>query len=389
MLKTEQPSNIKPDSWYDEYLRVYDHIIYADNPELIQNNEPSLRQRIEALKNRDNKIIILNKIHQDIEPISQERDKIEKRISEKRHDPIYYNSEEYGNDKEKMAKLHDEFWFVVPPGFSEDDFESYHFLITKRIRNSDLIFNCNSLEKNKGLIEILKYRINRLKNLPDFHKIDSYKLMGWERCVLFSIAEINLCENAINQGYLTTGQLEIILNEIEDYEYDLICERKRTPSKGPTDLDFRDFSCSKSQIFDLIKKNESWHDVERDITIYQERNKGRYLHELAEDFGIKFNSISMVVNKVRGAVNYWKGKLFEDFVHKRLNQTRLFDQVIMDGGKGEVDLLAYTKDDQALYIYSLKNIKINRNPYWLTKEELRPELERAKLQSLDYKVYLI
>ncbi|MHA1328781.1 MAG: hypothetical protein ACTSRH_15905 [Promethearchaeota archaeon] len=42
-----------------------------------------------------------------------------------------------------------------------------------------------------------------------------------------------------------------------------------------------------------------------------------------------------------------------------------------------------------MFIYSLKNLKIDRKPYWLTKEELRPELERAKIYSLDYEVHLI
>lgn len=97
----------------------------------------------------------------------------------------------------------------------------------------------------------------------------------------------------------------------------------------------------------------------------------------------------MVVKKVRGSINYWKGKLFEGLVEKRLKDSKLFKKVIKEAGSGEADILAYTKDEKELYIYSLKNIKINRSPYWLTKEELDPEIDRARLCHWDYNVHLI
>ena len=82
--------------------------------------------------------------------------------------------------------------------------------------------------------------------------------------------------------------------------------------------------------------------------------------------------------------------MFEDFIEKRLKESNLFKDVIKEAGKGEADILAYVKGGKELYIYSLKNIKIDRTPYWLiTKEELLPELKRALLQTLDYKVHLI
>ena len=151
---------------------------------------------------------------------------------------------------------------------------------------------------------------------------------------------------------------------------------------------FDTFKCSEAEIFTLIRKNKRWHDIERDLTIYQEKKKGKYLQELADNFGIDFSTVSGIVTKVSGAISYYKGKLFEDFVENKLQKSGLFEDVIKEAGKGEADILAYTKDGKELYIFSVKNIKIDRKPYWLVKEKLRPELERAVLQALDYKVHL-
>ncbi len=152
---------------------------------------------------------------------------------------------------------------------------------------------------------------------------------------------------------------------------------------------FDTFKCSEEEIYNIIRKNVTWHNIERDLTIYQERQKGKYLHVIAGNFGVNFDSISKTAKKVSGKISYWKGKLFEDFVKKRLKQSGLFEKVIKEAGKGEADILAYTKDGKELYIYSVKNIKIDRKPYWLSKEESRTEVERAVLQCLDYKVHLI
>ena len=152
---------------------------------------------------------------------------------------------------------------------------------------------------------------------------------------------------------------------------------------------FDTFKCSEEDIFTLIRKNKRWRDIERDLTIYQEKGKGKYLQELADKFAIDFTTVSGIAKKVSGAVSYYKGKLFEDFVETRLKQSGLFEKVIKEAGKGDADILAYTKDGKELYIYSIKNLKIDRKPYWLTKEELRSELERAVLQILDHKVHLL
>ena len=150
-----------------------------------------------------------------------------------------------------------------------------------------------------------------------------------------------------------------------------------------------DFSYTEDQIFDLIRKNEKWRNIERNISIFQEGEEGKKQQEIAVKYDRSYNRVSEIIKEVRGAVNYWKGILFENFVVKKLNQSGLFGKVIKEGGKGEADILAYSKDGKKLTIYSLKNLKIDRKPYWLVVDKLRPELTRANLQKNDYRVKLI
>ncbi len=389
MLKIEQHSNIKPDEWYEEIERKYDEIVYSNDLVLILKWEASLEQRIERLKKIDTDIVVLNKIVAYVTPLWEKFYEFQKKIFKKRPNQEYENSEEYKRDKEQMHTFNDMCWNNEGSGFTDDEFLHYNLARDSSYRKPDVIFNCNSFEKNKGVIDILKYRFKSLKEQPDFSKLESYKLMGWERVVLFDKVKLELCEKILNQGYIVTGHLEELLHRIEEYEYDIEYKERKEHPKTISNLAFTDFNITIDQISVLIRKNKKWHDIDRDLTIYQEREKGKYLQEIADNFGVKFNSISMVVKKVQGAINYYQGKEFERFVLKRLNESNLFKDVVKEAGKGEPDILAYSKDNKELYVYSLKNIKIDRKPYWLTKEKLRPEIERALLQTLDYKVYLI
>lgn len=322
MLRIEQPSNIKPDSWYQE---LYTGML----------NLGSITP-------------------EDIEYIKAEID------------PGFLKRIDCG--EEERAYIHYE------------DGEFYE--------------RFNTIEKNREIL-------NKIVGL--WPKLLFERRYGGLYCIFLFL--IKKCVD-IFPNYLVTNHLSFLLDTIPEFfvtkdekeiryddceHYNIIFEEPISPKieRIPDWLYFFDFSFIEAQIFELIKKNEKWHDIDRDITIYRERKKGKYLQELADNFGIKFNSVSMVITKVRGAVNFFKGKLFEDFIYKKLQQSGLFEKVVKEAGKGEADVLAYTKDNQELYIYSLKNIRIDRKPYWLTKEELKPELERAVLQSLDYKVHLI
>ena len=198
----------------------------------------------------------------------------------------------------------------------------------------------------------------------------------------------NIVKVALFRMYETKQAKIIIKNEIDTKEK---IEEFTDFEKQMFDIfKFDTFKCSEEEIFTLIKKNAKWHDIERNLTIYQEKKRGKYLQEIGDNFGINFSTVSGVVTKVQGAINRWKGKLFEDFVENKLKKSGLFKDVIKEAGKGEADILAYTKDGKELYIYSIKNLKIDRKPFWLiTKEELLPELKDSKLTSLDYDTHLI
>jgi hypothetical protein len=285
-------------------------------------------------------------------------------------------------DKAYKSEYHD-----IPPGVTEEEFGVYHQIIRGKIqKNLEIIFDHNTLEKNAKLLEVLVAKQNNLKKSRIYRQILS--LTSCKDVYKIREKKFKLCEQAIRKGYLITNQLEDLDRDIKECRYCFLQEKERKRPKNILDLYFEDFSHTDEQVFNLIRKNAKWHDIERDIAIFQERQKGKYLKEIAEIFRIDFTTVSIIVKKVSGAINYWKGKLFEDFVEKRLKESGLFEKVIKDAGKGESDIKAYTKDDK-LYIYSLKNIQIDYEPYWLTKEELRPELRDALLSKLDYEVYLI
>ncbi|MFW9972384.1 MAG: hypothetical protein ACFFDF_19520, partial [Candidatus Odinarchaeota archaeon] len=198
---------------------------------------------------------------------------------------------------------------------------------------------------------------------------------------LFSKGVLELCYKALEHGFSCSNYESFIQQFFWCYG-----EEGLTSIEA---LGFSDFMVSNNELLQLIKKNEKWYDIDRDWAIYQEREKERYVYEIAKDFNLKDTNVSMIIKKVKGAVSYYKGKLFEDFVEEKLNQSGLFEKVVKEAGSGEADILAYTKDGEELYIYSLKNLRIRRNKYCIEQKEFRPELERALLQSLDYQVHLI
>ena len=110
--------------------------------------------------------------------------------------------------------------------------------------------------------------------------------------------EIRLCEQAIKDGILSTGRVANIGACIEG------CQECLEVLKMEPAFWFRGFSFTDDQIFDLIRKNEKWRNIERDITIFREGQKGKNQQEIGENYGIKFTAVSKVITKVQGAVNY-------------------------------------------------------------------------------------
>lgn len=383
MSETKQNSNIKPEGWYNEY---YSYFIKDGELDLFIDYKDQDKM-IDIYHIIDNHLALFSKqMHEAqliMDPFYREYRNLP--FLERRNKFMSFN--EFVEAHEQFSKAYENYYHNIPPGVSEKEFSSYHRLIRKNFSGKDLkiVFNYNTLAKNANFLEVLIAQHNNLKRKRIYKQICS---SGYCRDV-FKTREkqFSRCEHAIKNGYLITNQLDNFNYDIGECRYCFLKEKEELHPKSVSDIHFKDFSYTDEQVFNLIRKNVKWHDIERDLAIFQERQKGKYLKEIAETLRIKITAVSMVIKKVQGAINYWKGKLFEDFVLKRLKESKLFEKVIMEAGKGESDVRAYTKDK--LYIYSLKNIQIDYEPYWLTKEELRPELEDALLSKLDYETHLI
>jgi len=384
LVETKRITNIKPEAWYNEY---YDSLIKGGLDDYFIASKKT-DKRIDVCHVIDSYITPFNEqMHEAqiiMEPFYRKYDNLP--LEERNEKLTSFN--EFVEAKERHSKAYKNYFHNIPPGVSEEEFSYYHQLIRGKLyENLEIVFNYNTLKKNAKFLGFLIARHNNLK------KKRAYKQLCVPDCketIQTREKRFKLCEQAIKEGYLITNQLDELNYDIGECYYCFLKEKEKKRIQTPFDLTFINFSYNMEQIFSLIRKNAKWHNIERDLTIYQEKKKGKYLQEIGENFRIDFTTVSVIVKKVSGAVNYWKGKSFEDFVEKKLKQCGLFEKVIKEAGKGECDILAYTKDGKGLYIYSLKNIKIDRKPYWLiTKEELLPELKDSKLSSLDYDTHLI
>ncbi|MBA7492886.1 hypothetical protein ES702_03439 [subsurface metagenome] len=136
------------------------------------------------------------------------------------------------------------------------------------------------------------------------------------------------------------------------------------------------FEYSEREVLDLILKEVNWRDIERDIEIYMERQKGRLLEDIAGDYKtLKLKAIGNICTKVKKAINHYKGKLFERRYFQHLKSLNKFDKVVWDGSSGKPDIFAFK--DNEIHIFSLKNLKIDRKRFVIKKQDLEPEFKRA------------
>lgn len=379
------PTNVKPDSWYHEYEKALNEKEFVNIP----------KGELRAMKEFDEQFDFYTFMERARE---QEEIKFGREYYYPYHEELRNNYPDpiYLEDGEKTPE---KIWITYLEVFHKGNklplkfYEGWRFSKNFEICS----YSLNNLNGNKTLLEHCKCVVKL------FEEFD----LATKKEVICFTNEIKVCEKALAENYLITNQLHDLIDSIEDHIYCLIgCVdpdcclkesdfnfeklKKLLTCKKPSEIDFNDFSIDNEELFRLIRKNENWWNIKRDLAIYIEREKGVYVYEIADQFDLKRTTVSMILKKVSGAVNFWKGKLFETYVKKRLDQTKLFEKVELDAGSGEPDIRAYTKEGNELYVYSLKNLKIDRTPYWLeTKKEIRPELESAKLCSLDYKTHLI
>jgi len=328
------------------------------------------------------------------------------------------STKEFKMSKQKTSVKPQEFYDEYYSGFLDEDDRAYYRDIDTNLSNYP-----NNLPKGESFIghwliylDSIHYYMIDHDNIEDnkktlnqcvkIMKLLTPSLSGNDKTVFNEeMEQIPLLFKVLKKGYCISPQLlylfVLINNELvkilsgEEYcKMQLPCEDSdfeflTSHLSDPSTISFDSFVLDMDEVIELIKKNERWQKPDRDLNIYYQREKGRILQDIADDFNIVISAVSQVEKKVRGKINFWKGKIFEDFVEKRLKESRVFIKVIKEAGKGESDIRAYTKNNEQ-FIYSLKNLKIDRKPYWLiTKEELLPELKDAKLCSLDYETHLI
>ena len=378
-----KPSNVKPDSWYRETCSIYDRNNVLGDEEL------------KELKEFDENIDLYHFMQEAWREKQLEYGRkyylvYNKEIGE--YEKIFLNVGEYPPEPYLLTYSEMKYKGIeLPSKFNQawGDLQYYE--------DRDFFDEHNNLQDNK------KY-LNRSKKVITLFKKNS--LIKDEKYLNIKLKQVKAYSKALNEGYLITSDLCFLIEIIGNDIYSLIgcidsdCSLINKPfnfdklknlllNKDPSQIKFDDFEIKNEDLYALLRKNEKWYDYNRDLSIYLERSEGKYLQELADQFNMKRTAVSMVIKKVSGALNYWRGKIFEDFIEERLKSSRLFEKVIKDAGSGESDIRAYTKDNE-LFIYSLKNLKIDRKPYWLiTKEELLPELKDALLSKLDYETQLI
>ncbi|MFW9973318.1 MAG: hypothetical protein ACFFDF_24250, partial [Candidatus Odinarchaeota archaeon] len=234
MLSVEKPSNIKPNSWYQEYIAKHDEIIYSHNQDLIEKYEPAVKTRIENLKNSDRDVDCYNLLSKYYSPFFG--------IENQLYSEIRSNNGPTLILQKKIERIQDILYHKIPLGITKDQVHYYHALGDSCYSDTSILFEANTLKENEKLISELREKIIALKEFPDINQIQSYEPCGWERCVLFDFLLLNHCLKAVKQGCLVTHQLYELWDHIANYEYDIYYDEIQKYPDSIEDLDFRDFS---------------------------------------------------------------------------------------------------------------------------------------------------
>lgn len=149
------------------------------------------------------------------------------------------------------------------------------------------------------------------------------------------------------------------------------------------------------KIIDIVEIEAKWRNTERDLEIYFERQKGRFLKDIADDYNeLKtYQAVENIIKKVQGYINRVSGLVFEKKYEKYLKSLNEFKDWKIErfGGKEYPDIVI-AKDNKKI-ILSLKNLEleqgkikhVNIKDY---KIERNYSLEQIK-DNFEVKIYLI
>jgi len=264
---------------------------------------------------------------------------------------------------EFYMKLDNEEWKYL----KEED-EAFEYDFPENKHNNTIKSNKEYLIKSKKI----------LKQIIDYELWDE---IDRDRAIEDYTNWIRILEEALNDGYLITIQVKFLLKCVNDELEELILRKE---SKSRFEFEKLNFDCLDEKVFSLIRREVKWKKKDRDFTIYKERKKGRLLEDIGKEYGLDDSSISKIEKKVDGAFKYYKGKLFEKFYYNVLVKRYPDCEVEWYGKKSEPDIIVTDPTRNIKTIYSLKNLKINRENYRLKKDELKPELKAALLSLLEY-----
>jgi len=306
LIETENPTNMKPDSWYEEYLKI-------ENDYLLKH--PEAQSKIPLTTIREIK----------------------------------------------------EFDAIADKNQSHDFVSGFLQFEEK-----------NNLETNKELLVQYKKDLKSLKLWNSINDINEIKEESWEYYLLQTYFKINSCFEALKRGYLITAQLEDIMVEIDNYWHN------EDDAKPILDIlkQFK-FGNYQEELYDFIKQNTNWRNKNRDFEIYKDIQKGILYSEIAGRLECDISTISKINKKVQSSINNLKGKFFEIEYEKYLKSLDKFrnGKIVRDGTPGKPDIYIIDNIKKELYIFSLKNLELNKDSFCIVKDKLKPELEFAYLKN--------
>lgn len=195
-------------------------------------------------------------------------------------------------------------------------------------------------------------------------------------CMSLTAKNIEKCFKMLEQGQSITDELEVIRMETEDYWYNDECDKSIV--EVLKQFEFDDYQ---KELSEFIKSNVNWLRKDRDFEVYYEIKGGKLYSEIAERLGSSISTISKINKKVQSSLNNLKGRFFEIEFEKYLRDLNKFrsGEIVRNGAPGKPDIYI-TDNNNNLYVLSLKNLEIDKNPHTIIIAKLKPELEFALIK---------
>ena len=214
------------------------------------------------------------------------------------------------------------------------------------------------------------------KSIKDLEESDTNSELY---CMSLTAKKIEICFKMLEQGQSIIDELEVIRMETDDYWYNDECDKSILEV-----LKQFKFDNYQEEISNFIKSNVNWIHKDRDFKIHKEIQKdGTLYSEIAERLNCSISTISKINKKVQSSINNLKGRFFEIEYEKYLRDLNKFNnsKIIRDGAPGKPDIYIIDKTKKELYVFSLKNLELNKKSFAIMKEQLKPELEFAYLKN--------